>query len=125
MPVIVNRIGRNQRAVRRALIGAQRIGTIAKGISAPTKIIRPPMTSTTMVAQPSRKGAGSPIACKTPMKSSGPRASFGPDSIRHQLLGSTKPGEVFERVLSALRQADAKLLDSPESHQSSDSRRPA
>jgi hypothetical protein len=26
----------------------------------------------------------------------------------------TRPGEVFERVLSALRQADAKLLDSPE-----------
>ena len=26
----------------------------------------------------------------------------------------TKPGEVFERVLSALRQADAKLLDIPE-----------
>ena len=28
-----------------------------------------------------------------------------------------RPGEVFERVLSALRQADAKLLDSPESVQ--------
>jgi hypothetical protein len=29
----------------------------------------------------------------------------------------TRPDEVFERVLSALRQADAKLLDSPESDQ--------
>ena len=27
----------------------------------------------------------------------------------------TRPREVFDRVLSALRQADAKLLDSPES----------
>ena len=43
------------------------------GIKAPTKIIRPPTSSTTIVAKPKLKGTGSPMACNTLMKSSGPR----------------------------------------------------
>jgi hypothetical protein len=38
-----------------------------------------------------------------------------PDAAR------TRPGEVFERVLSALRQADAKLQDTPENTQNTNS----
>ena len=35
-----------------------------------------------MVAQPNAEGTGSPMACKTPMKSSGPRASFAKPCCR-------------------------------------------
>jgi hypothetical protein len=35
-------------------------GTVAKGINAPAKIISPPTSSTTMVAQPKMKETGSP-----------------------------------------------------------------
>ena len=38
------------------------IGSVAKGIRAPTRIISPPTSSTTIVSQPSKKDEGNPIA---------------------------------------------------------------